>query len=412
LDFLNRIAAICAPIMKANHLAIMSLEEYEPNLEFVGRNFNAGEVIQLVLKTPYTGYWLPFRHVQMVMMHELAHCKQMNHSGAFWKVRNQYSDELRELWKKDYTGDGMWGRGRLLASGEQSMQADLLTETLPASLCGGTYRSARRKRKRGGALEQPKISYAERQQKRIVRKFGTNGLALGDDENTRVKLENGKKPKGKPRVAGSARGRELRAAAALARFGQKKEEEVKSEADSDSETESDEDMVNVKTEAVDIDGKKMTDGHGHGLVKVCEDEDVKDEDVKREMEELREAGEGQAIKEERPETGTEIENGFEDSHRVSTSNPSRTSKYNTKGPRLEDDIKSDSSSHPLSELVCPVCSFSNSPSTLTCTACSNVVDTVQVPDHWRCKSLACQGGEYINAGDCGICGVCGTRKLD
>ena len=69
-DFLERIAAICNPIMKEHHLSIMSLEEYEPNLEFVGRNFNAGEVIQLVLKAPYTGHWLPFKYVQMVMMHE------------------------------------------------------------------------------------------------------------------------------------------------------------------------------------------------------------------------------------------------------------------------------------------------------------------------------------------------------
>jgi DNA-dependent metalloprotease WSS1 len=69
-DFLERIAAICNPIMKEHHLSIMSLEEHEPNLEFVGRNFNAGEVIQLVLKATYTGHWLPFKYVQMVMMHE------------------------------------------------------------------------------------------------------------------------------------------------------------------------------------------------------------------------------------------------------------------------------------------------------------------------------------------------------
>lgn len=55
--------------MKENHLSVMSLEEYEPNPEFVGRNFNAGEVIQLVLKSR-SGRWLPFEYVQMVMMHE------------------------------------------------------------------------------------------------------------------------------------------------------------------------------------------------------------------------------------------------------------------------------------------------------------------------------------------------------
>lgn len=66
-DFLERIAAICHPIMKSNHISVMSLEEYEPNPEFAGRNFNAGEVIQLVLRARGTGQWLSFRSVQMVM---------------------------------------------------------------------------------------------------------------------------------------------------------------------------------------------------------------------------------------------------------------------------------------------------------------------------------------------------------
>lgn len=55
--------------MKTNHIYVMALEEYPPNPEFVGRNFNAGEVIQLVLKSR-SGRWLPFEYVQMVMMHE------------------------------------------------------------------------------------------------------------------------------------------------------------------------------------------------------------------------------------------------------------------------------------------------------------------------------------------------------
>jgi hypothetical protein len=33
-DFLDRIASICAPIMKANHLVVTSLEEFPPNREF------------------------------------------------------------------------------------------------------------------------------------------------------------------------------------------------------------------------------------------------------------------------------------------------------------------------------------------------------------------------------------------
>lgn len=59
--------------MRTHHLSVMSLEEYPPNREFVGRNFNAGEVVQLVLKPRGgggAGRWLPFEYVQMVMMHE------------------------------------------------------------------------------------------------------------------------------------------------------------------------------------------------------------------------------------------------------------------------------------------------------------------------------------------------------
>ncbi|KAL8963820.1 MAG: hypothetical protein Q9197_007068, partial [Variospora fuerteventurae] len=54
-DFLSRVAAICKPIMAASHLSVTTLEEYEPNREFVGRNFNNGEIIQLVLQAPRTG---------------------------------------------------------------------------------------------------------------------------------------------------------------------------------------------------------------------------------------------------------------------------------------------------------------------------------------------------------------------
>ena len=287
-DFLERIAAICHPIMKANHLSIMTLEEHEPNPEFIGRNFNAGEIIQLVLKAPYTGHWLSFKSVQIVMMHELAHCLQMNHAGAFWKVNNQFKGELKELWRKGYAGDGLWGRGQTLLSGEYHTGSIMENEVLPANLCGGTFRSSRRgKRKR--AVEKPKETYAERQQRRIKKKFGMNGTALGDDESRRVKLENGKKPKGKPKVAGSARGRELRAAAALARFDQVQEEQLKEEDRKeldDSETESEGSNTEGEKEAVNADGSRMRDVKGRGLIKVCEGEDQDDIDVKREIEEL------------------------------------------------------------------------------------------------------------------------------
>ncbi|KAH0553081.1 hypothetical protein GP486_006729 [Trichoglossum hirsutum] len=292
-DFLERVAAVCHPIMKANHLAVMSLEEYEPNMEFVGRNFNAGEVIQLVLKAPYSGHWLPFRHVQMVMMHELAHCKQMNHSKAFWKVRNQYCDELRLLWQRNYTGDGFWSRGQTLLSGQYTTSSLPSDEVLPRSLCGGTYRSSH-KRKRKRNQENSSLSYAERQQRRIARKFGTQGVALGEDQDSRAVLEDGKKTKGKPKVAGSARGRELRAAAALRRFeSQKINDQLKSGDEgisSDSGSDGGYDGPEIKEEAVDRDGRKMMDSKGRGMIQVCKSEEDTTEcdDMRREMRELQE----------------------------------------------------------------------------------------------------------------------------
>jgi hypothetical protein len=281
-DFLERVAAICYPIMKENHIVVMALEEYPPNPKFIGRNFNAGEVIQLVLKAPHTGQWLPFKHVQMVMMHELAHCKQMNHSRAFWKVRNAYSDELQVLWSKAYTGEGLWGKGQSLITGLYTTTHMPEAANAPANLCGGTFRSSGgRKRKRSD--DKPKVTYAERQQRRIAKKFGVNGAALGADETTRAKLEagqKGSKPTVKPRVAGSKRGRELRAAAALARFDNVKKE-PKTEAISESDYETDSDYEYLPAE-------RTMNPESDNMVRVCENEDSKDKDAQREYDELRE----------------------------------------------------------------------------------------------------------------------------
>ncbi|KAI9887853.1 MAG: hypothetical protein M1823_000375 [Watsoniomyces obsoletus] len=318
-DFLERIAAICSPIMKANHLAVMSLEEYEPNPEFVGRNFNAGEVIQLVLKARFTGQWLPFRHVQMVMMHELAHIKQMNHSGAFWKIRNQYAEELKSLWTKNYTGDGFWSRGQTLLSGRYTTTTMPDEEMMPRSLCGGTYRSSGKRKRGRTAATTPALTYAQRKERRIAKKFGTSGVSLGANDQNRIKLEKGKRVLAKPRVAQSARGRELRAAAALERFGKQQTETKPSTAEargrqdekkpakvelnedmlSDEETECE--LIDEVKGALDINGKEMRDGQGRAMVKVCEDEKdpQEDDNVRQEMEELQQLM-GSIVREKKP----------------------------------------------------------------------------------------------------------------
>lgn len=412
-DFLERIAAICNPIMMEHHLSIMSLEEYEPNLEFVGRNFNAGEVIQLVLRAPYTGHWLPFRYVQMVMMHELAHCNQMNHSRAFWKVRNSYAGELKALWSKGYTGEGMWSRGITLYSGKYETHGLGAGDVLPEHLCGGTYRSSRNRKRKA----KEKLTYKEREARRIKKKFGRNGVALGADEDTKAKLEKGKKTAAKPRVAGSARGRELRAAAALARFEVKKEEPtIKHEEETESETESEDEGDANADEAIDINGKKILDKNGRGMVKVCEDEDKDDVDARNEMSELRGLD---FIKTEPTHSSAVILTSIPTKDGPPSTVPAGAMVPLNEPEKIQ--VKEQaralsrqglqmSSVSGGSQACCPICSMENDPAAPTCAVCANVLDPGRVPSVWHCQSDTCKAGLYVNAGDCGVCGICGARK--
>ncbi|KAL2756813.1 hypothetical protein ACRALDRAFT_2134882 [Sodiomyces alcalophilus JCM 7366] len=448
-DFLERIAAQCLPIMRDHHLSVMSLEEYEPNREFVGRNFNAGEVVQLVLKSQ-SGRWLPFEYVQMVMMHELAHCKQMNHSRLFWAVRNQYAEQMRVLWSRGYTGDGIWGRGVMLSTGEFQKNTILPGETLPAHLCGGTYRSRGRKRK-----ARPKLSYQEQKERRILKKFGRNGVALGADETVKAELEKGKKTKAKakPRVAGSARGRELRAAAALARFDQHTTTESAKPEDEDGGLKTEEtsggsdyedDPADVKTEdALDLDGRRLLDRQGRGMIKVCEDEDPDDQDALRELRELQSAGYWKQTRLEfKP--ATDRRDGMASSsggrlpgREQHTSQGGRV--RGTAAPRIKKESEDEERSVEIEQVTptvkiegenetpgclveppadedppgataCGACSFVNPVPSILCSVCSNVLDPESVPGAWKCQRSGCRESRYLNPGDYGVCGICGQSR--
>ncbi|KAL8829712.1 MAG: hypothetical protein Q9170_006051 [Blastenia crenularia] len=313
---------------------------------------------------------------------------------------------------------------------------------MPETLCGGTFRTRRgrkRKRKRGSGVKSEGLTYAERQQRRIEKKFGKNGQALGGGEEARIKLENGKKPKGKPRVAGSARGRELRAAAALARFGTQKEEEFKKEelprpGGSESDSDSDSDMENVKPEkeAFDLNGSKLLDSKGRGMVKVCEDEDENDVYVKEEMDELHNLATIESHKEEipprrrgRPSTSRQVGHGNKHPHTNNREAAAPVSikrelssqaripppeEPETSTPQTNINAMESRGSHV--ELTCSVCSMVNEPSAPICVVCSHVMQPRLMPGNWRCRSSACEGSKYVNAGDCGICGACGSKKPD
>lgn len=446
--------------MKSHYLSVTTLEEYEPNPEFIGRNFNNGEIIQLVLRSK-NGGWVPFNMVQMVMMHELAHNTHMNHGKKFWETRNMYAEELKALWTKGYTGEGFWGSGRTLDDMSSVMGNNILTsqelEGLP--LCGGTYRSRRRKRraKRGDGRD---LTWKEKKERRIEKKFGKNGVALGEDEDKRLGLEINKKGPigGKPRVAQSKRGRELRAAAALARFETNKQE-VAALNDGDGERESteeeEEEYEDIDApegeDAKDVTGERMLDGQGHGMIRVCEEEDKDDENVKHELRELEGLDRYFTPRRHQAQRDVEARSSPDSSSKQAQNEPLDQHKPAEDGGSVggggggggdDDYLKTKPQPSTQRELTaeketstctpstntptngrpvmsalsatipCPICSLENPRVSATCIACAHVLDPKKDPRHWSCQSEVCKQGDgrYLNAGDAGACGICGIRR--
>jgi DNA-dependent metalloprotease WSS1 len=130
----------------------------------------------------------------------------------------QFQKQLEGLWARGYTGEGFWATGRTLLSGSYTHDKPLSQEYMPVHICSGEYRESSTTKK-PKAPPKPKPTYKEREQRRIIKKFGAlEGKTVGGDMNKRKELEGGKVVKSKPSVAASQRSRALRAAAALKRF--------------------------------------------------------------------------------------------------------------------------------------------------------------------------------------------------
>jgi hypothetical protein len=291
---------------------------------------------------------------------------------------------------------------------------------VPEHLCGGTY-GRKRKRRRGKAKED--LTYAEKKQRRILKKFGAGGQTLGADYDTKIKLEGGVLKKGKPRVAGSARGRELRAAAALARFEPVKKEDdaVKEEPVSESETEDEYEDADAEDAAIDVDGKKMMDDKGRALVKICEDEDDCDGNAQRELDEFRHLETASSDKsKQNQETGAapSVKRTQQQSSRSEPKSLSASATvihldeiYKRRAePGVSGSCSEATRNVSMNGSGCSICSLINEPGSVICGACSNVLNPGLVPNSWGCRSTTCRESQYVNSGDAGICGLCGTPR--
>jgi hypothetical protein len=364
--------------------------------------------------------------VQLVMMHELAHNVHMNHSKQFWQTKDLFTKEMRELWARRYTGEGFWGGGRVLGDLSSVMGNNIVPseELQNIEVCGGTFRSRRTRRKNAGA----DLTWKEKRDLRIEKKFGKNGQAVGADEYQRLRLEIGKKgPMGvKPRVAGSKKGRELRAAAALARFGPNKKEVEELEATEEDYDEQGEGKYEGVDEpgddALDSRGHKILDGKGKGMIRVCRDEDGSPDEaeVRKEREELEKLDDGFMTHccdhqqdteddEETPATSPDLPAEKQKSLSVVSK---RRSPPRSKSPAkpASNQLQTAATATTSSRVDCPICTTSNDRLNPTCTVCAHVLDKTKMPSYWVCKSEACQATEYVNAGDAGLCGICGSKK--
>ncbi|KAJ7158784.1 WLM domain-containing protein [Mycena filopes] len=225
-QFIRALAAQVRPIMKSHGFVVNSLEEYEYNTVFAGRNWNHGETVELVLRRP-NGSFLPTSWLMSTFCHELAHIKHMNHGHAFQALWKRLRAEVRALQDKGYYGDGYWSSGTRLIDSATVTGEGIEDDEFPEFMCGGAQSRTRPKRKRRvrqKKLGEPIASNKTGRQTAKKRKAGgrvTSKVAFTGEGSSLVKAEDldpQAKGTGFRKQAGSKRAREERALAAERRL--------------------------------------------------------------------------------------------------------------------------------------------------------------------------------------------------
>ncbi|KDQ57192.1 hypothetical protein JAAARDRAFT_35796 [Jaapia argillacea MUCL 33604] len=225
-QLLRALAAQVRPIMKAHGFAVNSFEEYEYNPVFAGRNWNNGEVVELVLRRA-NGVFSPASWLLSTLCHELAHIKHMNHGPAFQALWRRLNNEVRGLQNKGYYGDGYWSSGHRLSDSAKVGGQGIEPGDLPEYMCGGAQSRTRPTSLRRRRHTQPKAGPSNHTGAQTVKKrkagsrvtaqnvFKGDGAALNHDAQGE---ESKKAGTGFRKKAGSKRAREERAMAAEKRL--------------------------------------------------------------------------------------------------------------------------------------------------------------------------------------------------
>ncbi|KAF9790468.1 WLM-domain-containing protein [Thelephora terrestris] len=266
-ELLRALAAQVKPVMKAHGFTINSFEEYEWNTVFAGRNWNAGESIELVLRRR-DGSFLPVPYLLSTLCHELAHIKHMNHGSQFQRLWSKLRSEVLVLQQRGYYGDGYWSSGQRLSAPTLSQGCSALDEGFaPEYLCGGAQQRTRpktlkRRRQRADRTPQAGPSNhtgAQTAKKRkpglkVTKDFGGEGKTLNDGTS-------GGPGTGFRKRAQSNRAREERALAAEKRFSALTQQQTTEEqaSDDNASSGSDEEVEFAKVERDDDRRKALLD---------------------------------------------------------------------------------------------------------------------------------------------------------
>ncbi|KAJ6619705.1 WLM domain-containing protein [Mycena sp. CBHHK59/15] len=226
-QYLRALAAQVRPVMKTHGFSVNSLEEYEHNKVFAGRNWNNGETVELVLRRA-DGSFLPASWLMGVLCHELAHIKHMNHGPAFQALWRRLRAEVRALQDKGYYGDGYWSTGTRLSDSAQVAGDGIEAGEFPEYMCGGAHTRTRptalrrKRRARQTRPGDPAASNKTGRQTAKRRKAGARVTSKSAFAGEGASLAQGVEIKGKGtgfrKQAGSKRAREERALAAERRI--------------------------------------------------------------------------------------------------------------------------------------------------------------------------------------------------